>query len=184
MAEQSKIYKAEPAQESTGAQKESFKEAFARARRYGDDSFEWNGKKYSTEMKSEKSSASKKSRADEKVGEGYEKLGKSEDKEDKRSRGVAAGLLGAGVGLGTAALLSGMRKSEEDRKERELAKGREERSMKSPVRNISTEEAAWEGEGGRAFRKGGKVKKMASGGSASSRGDGIAQRGKTKGRII
>ena len=38
-----------------------------------------------------------------------------------------------------------------------------------------------------AMKKGGKVKKMASGGkvsSASSRGDGCAQRGKTKGRMV
>jgi hypothetical protein len=34
------------------------------------------------------------------------------------------------------------------------------------------------------MKKGGAVKKMAKGGSASSRGDGIAQRGKTKGRMI
>jgi len=33
------------------------------------------------------------------------------------------------------------------------------------------------------MKKGGKVKKYASGGSVSSRGDGIAQRGKTKGRM-
>jgi hypothetical protein len=33
------------------------------------------------------------------------------------------------------------------------------------------------------MKKGGAVKKMASGGSASSRADGIAQRGKTKGRV-
>jgi hypothetical protein len=31
------------------------------------------------------------------------------------------------------------------------------------------------------MKRGGKVKKMAAGGSASSRGDGIAQRGKTVG---
>lgn len=37
-------------------------------------------------------------------------------------------------------------------------------------------------EGG-GMKKGGKVKKMAMGGSASSRADGIASRGKTKGRI-
>lgn len=39
----------------------------------------------------------------------------------------------------------------------------------------------------RGMKKGGKVKKMASGGktsSASSRADGCAQRGKTKGRMI
>ena len=33
------------------------------------------------------------------------------------------------------------------------------------------------------LKRGGKVKKMASGGSASSRGDGIAQRGKTRGKM-
>ena len=32
--------------------------------------------------------------------------------------------------------------------------------------------------------KGGKVKKMAKGGSASKRADGIAQKGKTKGRMV
>jgi hypothetical protein len=34
------------------------------------------------------------------------------------------------------------------------------------------------------MKKGGGVKKMASGGSASSRADGIAQRGKTKGKML
>ena len=34
------------------------------------------------------------------------------------------------------------------------------------------------------MKSGGKVKKMASGGSASSRADGVAQKGKTKGRFI
>jgi hypothetical protein len=34
------------------------------------------------------------------------------------------------------------------------------------------------------MKKGGGVKKMASGGSASSRADGIAQKGKTKGTFV
>lgn len=34
------------------------------------------------------------------------------------------------------------------------------------------------------YKKGGKVKKMAKGGTASSRADGIAERGKTKGRLL
>lgn len=34
------------------------------------------------------------------------------------------------------------------------------------------------------YKKGGKVKKMAKGGSASSRADGCAQRGKTRGKMI
>jgi len=40
-----------------------------------------------------------------------------------------------------------------------------------------------QGDVGQFMKKGGAVKKMASGGSASKRGDGIAQRGKTKGRM-
>ena len=35
-----------------------------------------------------------------------------------------------------------------------------------------------------AMKKGGKVKKMAKGGSASKRADGIAQRGKTRGKMV
>lgn len=35
-----------------------------------------------------------------------------------------------------------------------------------------------------AMKKGGVVKKYAAGGSASSRADGVAQRGKTKGRYL
>ena len=165
-----------------GDKGETFKEAFAEARAEGKKTFEWNGEKYSTKLK-EKEKASmdegipKKTRADEKVGEGYEKVGKSEAKEDKRSRGVAAGLASAGVGLGAAAALSGMKRAESARKERELEKNKPIR-FKNPVRNISPEEAAWEGEGGSSFKKGGKVS------SASSRADGIAQRGKTRGRIV
>lgn len=34
------------------------------------------------------------------------------------------------------------------------------------------------------YKKGGKVKKYSGGGSASKRADGIAQRGKTKGRMV
>tara|TARA_R110000868_G_scaffold109679_3_gene297948 strand:- start:722 stop:916 length:195 start_codon:yes stop_codon:yes gene_type:complete len=34
-----------------------------------------------------------------------------------------------------------------------------------------------------AMRRGGKVKKMAKGGMASSRGDGCARKGKTKGKL-
>ena len=40
------------------------------------------------------------------------------------------------------------------------------------------------GVGGMMMKKGGAVKKMASGGSASGRGDGIAVRGKTKFKIM
>jgi|SanBayMetagenome_1026888.scaffolds.fasta_scaffold55425_2 hypothetical protein len=40
------------------------------------------------------------------------------------------------------------------------------------------------GENTQQFKRGGKVKKMAKGGSASRRGDGIATKGKTKGKFV
>ena len=98
--------------------------------------------------------------------------------------GLSKATLAAGLGLAGAAgagLLAGRRRMQSGtRGERiEPTMG----ATRSPVRGMTAEEAAFENEGGRAFKKGGKAKKMASGGSASSRGDGIAQRGKTKGRM-
>lgn len=148
----------------------TFKEAFAEARSEGKKTFEWNGEKYNTKLKEKESKPSEKEEP---------KAPSAEKEEPKKStnRGVGAALAGAGVGLGAAAMLGGMRKSEEERKEREVEKAGGRERARNPVRNISAEESAWEGEGGRAFKKGGKA-------SASSRGDGIAQRGKTKGRMV
>jgi hypothetical protein len=229
----------------------TFSEAFADARKDalkgGPKTFEWNGKQYGTKLKGEDEPKQGKVKEDPTIEAGKrQKSAPKEEKEDKRSRGTGAALAGTGVALGTAALLGGMRKSERDRKDREMSKGREDRSSRSPVRNISPEEAAFENEGGRYYKKGGAVKKMAGGGNtapapsprppapkrsgppipewlqnerrnqeqdtrnrkereaydkydknrlkdqgglkkggmASSRGDGIAQRGKTKGRMV
>jgi hypothetical protein len=51
--------------------------------------------------------------------------------------------------------------------------------------NASARAALSSGKGDEAgnLKRGGSVKKMAKGGSASSRGDGIAQRGKTRGKM-
>lgn len=49
------------------AKKQSFKEAFAEARKGGGKTFEWNGKKYTTEMAGEKPAASMRSAAPAKV---------------------------------------------------------------------------------------------------------------------
>jgi hypothetical protein len=99
--------------------------------------------------------------------------------------GVSKAAIAAGLGLAGAAgagLLAGRRGMKSGTRG-ERAEPTMGGTTRSPVRSMTAEEAAFENEGGRAFKKGGKTKKMASGGSASSRGDGIAQRGKTKGRI-
>jgi hypothetical protein len=55
---------------------------------------------------------------------------------------------------------------------------------KNRIADMQNDEAMREVDAEReGMKKGGKVKKMASGGSVSSRADGIAQRGKTKGRM-
>jgi hypothetical protein len=216
----------------------TFKEAFADARKEGQKTFEWNGKKYGTKLKGEDEPKQGKVKEDATIETGKrQKSAPKDEKEDKRSRGTAAALASAGAGLGAMALLGGMRKSERDRKDREMSKGKEGRSMKSPVRNISPEEAAFENEGGRYYKKGGNVRKFAAGGTTTAkpepkkapmpdfardakenrmrdqrvkkeqeaydkydknrlkdqggfkkggvtRGDGIATRGKTKGRMI
>ena len=149
----------------------TFKEAFADARKEGKKIFEWNGKSYNTKLKGEGEPKQGKYKESDTIEAGRREKSapkEEEKKEDKRSRGTAAALAAAGTALGTAALLGGMKKSEENRREREMAKGREDRSIKSPVRSISAEEAAWEGEGGRSFRKGGKIKKYAAGGMAEN----------------
>jgi hypothetical protein len=105
------------------------------------------------------------------------------------SSGLSKAALAAGLGLAAAAgagSLAARRRQIKEGSRGERVEPTMGSSMRSPVRSISAEEAAFENEGGRYFKKGGKTKKMASGGktsSASSRGDGIAQRGKTKGRI-
>jgi hypothetical protein len=183
-----------------GEKGETFKEAFAEARKEGKKTFEWNDKKYSTELKSPKASMDegipKKTRADEKVGKGYEDVGKEkkEDKEDKGSRGTAAALAGTGVALGAAAALSGMKRSEQERKERSSKKPvggagkmpgsslKDPYSMNlgsefDPKRTMRGDRRMGVDSRDVEFKKGGKVS------SASARADGIAQRGKTKGRI-
>jgi hypothetical protein len=102
--------------------------------------------------------------------------------------GLSKATIAAGLGLAGAAgagLLAGRRgmKSGTRGERSEPTMGG---TTRSPVRSMTAEEASFENEGGRYLKKGGATKKMASGGkvsSASSRGDGIAQRGKTRGKM-
>jgi hypothetical protein len=176
----------------------TFKEAFAEARKEGKKSFEWNGEKYNTKMKEkakgpdESEAESKRLSREESSAKG--KSDKEKEDSDKGSRGTAAALAGTGVALGAAAALSGMKRSEEERKERSSKKpvggaGKMPgSSLKDPYSmNLGSEfdpKRTMRGDRRMGidsrdveFKKGGKVS------SASSRADGIAQRGKTKGRI-
>ena len=140
----------------------SFKDAFASARSDGKKTFEWNGEKYNTKLKSDDKGPDESAAETKRISQQAEAT--KEEPRKPTNRGAAAALAGAGVGMGTAALLSGMRRSEETRKERELGKASGKDVMRSPIRNIAPEEAATEN-----MKKGGKVKKYNSGGTATSK---------------
>jgi hypothetical protein len=140
----------------------SFKEAFASARSDGKKTFEWNGEKYNTKLKSDDKGPDESAAETKRISQQADAT--KEEPRKPTNRGAAAALAGAGVGMGTAALLSGMRRSEETRKERELGKASGKDVMRSPIRNIAPEEAATEN-----MKKGGKVKKYNSGGTATSK---------------
>lgn len=140
----------------------TFKEAFAEARAGGKKTFEWNGEKYNTKLKSEDKGPDQSAAETKRLAQQADAT--KEEPRKPTNRGAAAALASAGIGMGTAALLSGMRRAEETRKEREVGKASGKDVTRSPIRNIAPEEAATEN-----MKKGGKVKKYNSGGTATSK---------------
>ena len=143
--------------ESAPAKPMSFKEAFAAARKDGGKTFEWNGKKYTTELAGEKKSAPRATdtgdetaRLRSRATEAKPKYETPYDRMNRKNAEEAAA-----------------RPSVIDRISSRIAKGRE---------------AAASIKSGEGMKCGGKVKGYAKGGT--TRGDGIAQRGKTKGRMV
>jgi len=109
----------------------------------------------------------------------------SSKSKSKGDSGLSKGALAAGLGLAAAAGAGALGAR------RQMKSGtrgeRVEPTMgmrKNPVQSVDADMPV-DSDPTRMgyYKKGGKTKKMASGGSASSRGDGIAQRGKTRGRM-
>lgn len=162
----------------------TFKQAFAEARRAGERSFRYGGKRYTTEMASEKKRVrSTAPTPDESAAETARLARAAKITEPKKSGDSSSAALLAIPAAAAAA--AGMRRGIKEGSRRT----RTEPSLQSRVKMQEIDpfdQMAMDrmtGEGGR--KKGGRIKakKMASGGSASSRGDGIAQRGKTRGRM-
>jgi flagellar biosynthesis GTPase FlhF len=177
-------------EKGTGLQKETFKEAFRRARDRKAPDFEWNGKKYTTEYKEEKAAR-----------EAKEKAQKSA-KKVKESDVTAVSMTDEEIADIKAKQARAGKESQNDRvpfmkrrikpeytkevndaltmglqggvlaKEVPKALGYLRGAPKDVAKRIEP-----------TYKKGGGVKKMASGGSvksASSRADGCAVRGKTR----
>jgi hypothetical protein len=180
-----------PGERSDEPMAKNFKQAFAAARKAGDRTFMHGGKRYTTELASDKKSAPSKYgdvvKGSELGSQDFSSRSKTADSKPAERKSSASGY-GVPAAIGAAALAAGASAARSMRTKRGAAGRRVEPTMsESKVQTIDPfDQMAMDrmtGEGGR--KKGGhiKAKKMASGGSASSRADGIAQRGKTRGRV-
>ena len=172
----------------------SFREAFAQARKEGKDIFTFNGKSYTTEMAGAKPAAS----AAPKVGgreTAEENLAKRRPTDLASSKARHEGMKTAGERsqresdaekaresrLGSSILARDRLGSEPDAyivNRRRRAAMEEAKESIPPSRTFGAGAMSAKGLGGMSgFSKGGKV------GSASKRADGIAQRGKTRGKM-
>lgn len=211
-----KDYMANPPEDQDGGytspRRASFGEAFSEARRAGNRTFMYGGKRYTTEMASEK----KRVRAtaptpDESAAETSRLARQAKMTDSSRdSEGSSGYAVPAAIGTGAAAALAKMAMGRREKKEsladrvkaREAGKSQSGSTVgKMPGSSLSDPYSMQLGSdldvkrtlrGNKRmgmdsrdteFKKGGKIKKMAKGGSASSRADGIAQRGKTRGRM-
>ena len=139
-----------------------FGKAFREARASGDKSFTFKGKKYTTEMASDEAQS---------VG-GKPKLDKYVPRDSDTRKGEIMTSKNA-VGRDNY-VRSGQKSFDTEREPEALA------STNKPGTNISYENTETSD---MSMKRGGKVKKMSSGGSASSRADGIATKGKTRGKM-
>lgn len=192
--------------ETASKEPATFGEAFKAARGAGDKEFTFKGKRYTTKMASDKNPSGAISAEGRSVSTpkpysptvvsklpneepGLEESGPLES---MLGPVKVAGALGAGalaamkgakaIKAARAARAGQAARAEQTALSRMEGEGgvaktvRKPRPARAPARNLDEERMA--GEGGPNFRRGGKV------GSASRRADGIATKGKTKGRII
>lgn len=146
--------------EDMAPKKTSFKEAFAAARKAGDKTFQFEGKKFTTEMAGEKKPAKVTDTGDE-TARLSARMPKPELKYQSladRARSYEAERAKSGVGM-----YGSTKREKVPAEDRMLKDARIRKSEQT-------------GMGSMKFSKGGST--------ASRRGDGIAQRGKTRGRIV
>ena len=158
---------------STGpAKSQTFKEAFASARGAGDKTFEWQGKKYTTDLASSKPAT--KPAAEKSVEKSAKSVAKIESASAPMARSIKSDLddlSKSNSSLGNVNMLSKGKMSPE--KKEEVIKSTPKRSGYNMPKS-----SEFTGMGGMKFAKGGSVS------SASKRADGCAVKGKTKGRFV
>ena len=139
-----------------------FGKAFREARAAGDKTFTFNGKKYTTEMAPEEQKS---------VG-GKPKMGAYVPRDSDTRKGEI--MRSKNAVPRDNYVRSGQKSFDTEREPAAAA------STNKPGTNISYENTDVSD---MSMKRGGAVKKMANGGSASSRADGIATKGKTRGKM-
>jgi len=140
----------------------AFGKAFREARAAGDKTFTFNGKKYTTDMAPEEQKS---------VG-GKPKMGAYVPRDSDTRKGEI--MRSKNAVPRDNYVRSGQKSFDTEREPEALA------SPNKPGTNISYENTETSD---MSMKRGGAVKKMANGGSASSRADGIAIKGKTRGKM-
>lgn len=171
----------------------TFREAFAQARKAGQERFTFNGKSYTTEMAGSKPAASKpaESKPAAKTESASIEVKASRLPSPNKPR-EASGILSS---LKEGITRGGYEFGQEKESPKRSTSEKKPRSTERPEGFLSSFSKAVTS-GGREFtggghefgkKHGGKVHKYAKGGSvgsASKRADGIAQRGKTRGKMV
>jgi hypothetical protein len=179
----------------------TFKEAFAEARKEGKKTFEWNGKKYGTKLKGEDEPKQGKYKEDSTIkagtaagreSEGRTRARPEDYEQDEYKRGRFENKMNRSLGRTTdpenAAKIK--KYNETRKKDAEERAATAERTQAGGVTDTATlrrseMDASLPVDEMRIYSRDHSVKRMATGGmTASRRGDGIAQRGKTKGRMV
>jgi hypothetical protein len=140
----------------------AFGKAFREARAAGDKTFTFNGKKYTTDLAPEEQKS---------VG-GKPKMGAYVPRDSDTRKGEI--MRSKNAVPRDNYVRSGQKSFDTEREPEALA------SPNKPGTNISYENTDVSD---MSMKRGGAVKKMANGGSASSRADGIAIKGKTRGKM-
>lgn len=175
----------------TGLKKETFKEAFRRARDRKAPDFEFEGKKYTTEYKEEaaaRKAAALAKKPDESAAETSRNIRAAADVQKRKVEASDKPLESVNPEdyIGVAGALKALPKLAARAAAKAAPKSfvKREPDLSNPKRvPKDIDEARFADEGNPNFKRGGKIKKMASGGmarSASARADGCAIRGKTR----
>ena len=163
----------------------AFGKAFREARASGEKEFTFNGKKYNTNLASDPTMGNARSKAAQDAADAIDP-GDMRTREMGRTRGGPSyDSAGKPSNAGPDVLSSNYSRNTRTGATAKMLKddAKKPTSKEDYMQSREQYKTAQDESEPSTFRKGGAVKKYAAGGSVSSRADGIAQRGKTRGRM-